>query len=136
MNKSILKLCEDLSKDIKKAYEAPVTMEEAERLAAKFLGAQLSVAGEMQIVDLDARMKKSGTKAVKAAIYMEAATKGDKKPSDSFIQSVVDMSEITASSQNELDEAEVTRDALQNYYNVFKEAHIFFRGIAKGNFNG
>lgn len=124
----------ELESDIRKTYEEGVTLEEAERLAAKFLGAQMTVALELRSNDLDARMKKSGVKAVKAAVYHAEATKGDKKPSDTFLQSLVDMSELVGSEQKGLDEAEVARDLLQNYYNTFREAHIYFRGLAKGRF--
>lgn len=131
---SFTDMCEELTKDIKRSYEEGVTMEEAEKLAGKFLFAQLSVAKELQDSDLDSRMKKSGAKAIKAAVYMEAATSGDKKPSDTFLQALVDMSEVAQGSQNRFDEAEANRDALQNYFNVFKEAHIHFRSIAKGRY--
>lgn len=133
---NFLKLCEELNKDIQNAYEAPITIADAERLAVKFLSAQMRVAGELQIADLDARMRKSGTKAIKAAVYMEAVGKVDKKPSDSYLEQIVNMNELVASEQKAYDEAEVYRDALQNYLNVFKEAHVFFRQVSKGAYNG
>lgn len=136
MKPSILKLCEELSKDIKAAYESNVTPLEAERFAAKFLHAQLTLSGELHIVDLDCRMKKSGLKATKASVYMSAATgegqKDFKKPSDPFLQNVVDLSELTEAAQKLHDHAENDRDALVNYLSVFKEAHIYFRALMKG----
>lgn len=124
----------ELSDKIKNTYEEGVTLEQAEKLAGEFLNAQLLIAQELSNADLDARMKKSGVKAIKAAVYMEAATKGDKKPSDTFIEAVVNMDKIVMGEQEGLDSAEVERDALQNYLNIFKEAHIHFRSIAKGRF--
>ncbi len=134
MKKPFIVLCEDLKLEIQKSYEEGITLEEAEKLAGKFLSAQISVAEVLKAADLDARMKKSGSKAVKAALYMQEATKGDKKPSDTFIQNIVDMNEIVQNEQNRLDAAEVEVDALNNYYNIFREAHIFFRGVSRGRF--
>lgn len=136
MNSQTIELFEELSKDITLAYESGVTLDQAERLASKFLSAQLSIAKLLETADLDARMKKSGTKAVKAAVYMQEATKTDKKPSDVMLAAKVDMDELVLGEQKSLDEAEVYHDSLERYYSIFKEAHIFFRGVAKGNFNG
>jgi hypothetical protein len=96
----------------------------------------LLISEELQSADLDSRMKKSGLKAIRAAIYMDNASKADKKPSDTYLQNIIDMDKLVIAEQQSFDEAEVKRDGLQNYYNIFKEAHIHFRGIAKGNFNG
>lgn len=127
-------LCKQLEAKIQNAYEQGTTTEDAERLASEFLYAQLQVSTELKNADLDSRMKKSGLKAVKAAIYMEAATKTDKKPSDVMLQALVDMNDIVQGEQTAFDQAEVSRDELERYYNVFREAHIHFRGIAKGKF--
>jgi hypothetical protein len=84
----------ELEKDIQNAYEGNVTIEEAERLAAKFLGAQMQVAAKLMKADLDARMKKSGLKAVKGTRYLEEAAKGEKKPSDVLIGAVLDTDKL------------------------------------------
>lgn len=125
-------LCEDLEKDIKNAYEGGVTVDDAEKLAAKFLDAQIQVGNELSTVDLDARMKKQGLKAIKAAVYLEEAGKSDKKPSDVFLAAKVDSSPLVDEAQKAFDSAEVTRNMLDNYLSVFRESHIYFRGISKG----
>lgn len=127
-------LCIALEEQIANSYEQGVTLEESEKLAGKFLHAQMVVSRELQQQDLDARMKKTGVKAVRAAVYMEAATKGDKKPSDVLLQALVDMSEIVTGEQKRFDEAESTRDELERYYNIFREAHVHFRQLSKGKF--
>lgn len=127
-------LCEQLTNKIKGAYEEGVTIERAESLASEFLYAQIQVAYLLKVYDLDSRMKKTGLKAIKAAVYMEAATKDPKKPSDVLLQNMVDMNEIVVGEQKSFDEAEVEKDNLYNYLNIFKEAHIHFRGISKGRF--
>lgn len=134
MNKNLQEVCNSLTNDIQKSYEETSTLEEAEKLAAKFLHAEVLLAQEYKNADLDARMKKSGLKSIKAAVYMEAATAQDKKPSDAFLQNVVDMSALVAKAQSDLDSAEVNLEYVKNYFSIFKEAHIHFRGIAKGRF--
>lgn len=136
MNPELLSLCESLTDEIKNSYESGITMTEAEKLAGKFLYAQLQVAAELQSSDLSSRMRKTSVKAVKAAVYMNEATKTDKKPSDTFIEAKVNMNEMVSSEQDALDKAESYRDSLHNYLNIFKESHIHFRTIAKGTFNG
>lgn len=125
-------LCKKLEKKIVDSYEEGVTVIEAEKLASEFLYAQLAVSSELKKADLDSRMKKSGVKAIRAAIYMQGATSGDKKPSDVLLQAQVDMNELVTGEQQAFDLAEATRDDLERYYNIFREAHIHFRGISRG----
>lgn len=110
-------------------------MVEAERLAGEFLHAQMLVSGEIKKSDLSARMRKSGLKAIRAAVYTETCTASDKKPTEAMITSIIDTHEIVQSEQNELDKAEVERGELERQYDILVNAHIFFRTIAKGNFN-
>lgn len=125
-------LCKKLEKKIVDSYNEGVTIIEAEKLASEFLYAQLAVSSELKKADLDSRMKKSGVKAIRAAIYMQGATSGDKKPSDVLLQAQVDMNELVTGEQQAFDLAEATRDDLERYYNIFREAHIHFRGISRG----
>jgi hypothetical protein len=127
-------LCETLEAEITNSYEVGVSANKAEELAGRFLQAQFAVSSELAKKDLDSRMRKSGLKAVKAAIYMDAASKGDKKPTEASLSATVDMNELVQGEQHALDEAEVERDELERYYNVFRESHIFYRGISKGKF--
>ncbi len=134
MTNEFTAFCETLTKEIKEAYEVGVSLEHAEKLAAKFLHAQLIVGEQLRTVDLDARMKKSGVKAIKAAVYLEAATKTEKKPSDVMLDAIVNTNELVMGEQKLLDTAEVNKAALENHLNVFRESHIFFRGVAKAKF--
>ncbi len=128
------KLFEELKLDIEKAYEEGVTLEHAERLAAKCLSIQIQLSAQLSNADLDSRMKKSGLKAIKAVVYMKAATSGDKKPTEAMLTAIIDSDELVLGEQNRFDEAEVLRNQLENAYDICKEAHIYFRGIAKGRF--
>lgn len=125
-----------LEAKIQDSYEQGVTIPEAERLASEFLHAQLKVSEELKKADLDARTRKSGVKAIKAAVYMEAATKDPKKPSDVMLQAIVDLNDIVQGEQRAFDEAEVDFAELERYYNIFQNAHIHFRSLAKGSFGG
>lgn len=129
-------LCESLEQKIKSSYESGTTIEEAEKLAAEFLGAQMRVSTELATSDLDSRMRKSGVKAIRAAIYMDAATKDPKKPSDVMLQAIVDLNEVVQAEQAEYDKKEVNKSELERLYDIFVNAHIYFRSVAKGNFNG
>ncbi len=127
--------CNSLEEKIVSAYEEGVTNDQAERLAAEFLNAQLKVSRQLAVHDLDARMRKSGVKAVKAAVYMEELKKHDKKPTESQLTATIDSHDVVNGEQIRFDEAEVKRDELERLFNVFGNAHIYFRGVAKGNFN-
>lgn len=125
---------EDLKREIERAYNGDVTIDEAERLAARFLMAQMEVAQELSIADLDARMKKNGLKTHKAFVYMEAATKGDKKPSEGFLENHIALDPGYQLAQRDFDSAENRRESMQLYLGIFKDAHIYFRGISKGRY--
>lgn len=125
---------EDLKNIIRSFYEEGVTVPQAEKYAALFLHAQMQVAEGLQQADLDARMKKTGLKTIKAAVFLDGIKGQDKKPSDSLLTAKVDVNELVQSSQTTLDDAEVHRDLLKSYYDIFLNAHIFLRGVAKGNF--
>lgn len=126
------KRCEELAQKIKDSYESSITVEDAESLSAEFLSAQLLLADQIRHADLDARMRKSGLKALKAAVYLEHATKSEKKPSDVMLQAIVDSEKMVQTSQDELDAAEVEVDRLKNYMDTFRNAHIYYRNIGRG----
>ncbi len=128
-------ICEEVKKAIRLTHEEGVTMEEAEKLAAKFLGASILVGEELKAVDLDRRMKKAGLKTIKASAYLNAASQGDKKPSDKLIEAVIDTDKDVSAAQDLFDVAEVNYNELINYLSVFHEAHIYYRSIAKGRFD-
>lgn len=127
-------LCQSLTDSIQKAYESQVTIPEAEALAAKFLHGSILVGSALRTVDLDARMRKSGLKAIKAEVYLNAIKSSEKKPTEAALESMINVDPTVREEQNALDNAEVTRDELKNYLAVFHEAHVFFRGISKGKF--
>lgn len=133
MNASLQELCQSLEASIKDAYESSVTVDDAERLAAKFLYGQMQVAQALRSQDLDARMKKSGLKAIKAAVYLAEVGKAEKKPTEAALTSLIDTDGLVQDNQNLLDTAEVDRDLLKSYFDIFNNAHIHFRGVAKGS---
>lgn len=128
------KMQEDLAAKIQESYESGTSVEAAERLAAEFLHAQLIVGAELAKADLDSRMRKSGVKSVRAAMYMDAASKGDKKPTEAALASILDSNEIISGEQQRLDEAEASHAELKRIYDVYTNAHIYYRGVAKGSF--
>lgn len=127
-------LCEELETAITTSYEEGVSLDEAEKLMFKCLAIRLLLSAELSKVDLDTRMKKSGVKAVKAAIYLEAATKDPKKPSDVMLGAIVDSNELVRGEQDRLDAAEVKKAELERLDNIFENAHVSFRKIGTGKF--
>jgi hypothetical protein len=132
---SFKELCTNLEEKIKNSYEQGVTGTEAEKLAGEFLVAQLIVSEELKNADLNSRMRKSGLKAVRAAFYLDIVQKSDKRPTEAQTAAMVDVNPVVQEEQNSFDKAEVDRDNLERYYNVFAAAHIHFRTVAKGSFN-
>lgn len=116
------------------SYQSGVTMAEAERLAGRFLHAQMLISSSLRDKDLDSRMRKAGVKAMRSGIYTEVCSKADKKPTEATIDALINTDDTVLSAQREFDTCEVERDELERYYNIFREAHVYFRGIAKGRF--
>lgn len=133
---SLKEFCSGLEKEIEKSYTEGVSVIEAERLSSKFLHALIKISDGLKTSDLDARMRKSGVKGIKAAIYLDIVQKSEKKPTETQIASMVDTNDIVQGEQERLDTAEVEKADLERYYDIFTNAHIFYRGVAKGNFNG
>jgi hypothetical protein len=129
-------LCKQLEVKIQNSYENGVTLEEAEKLAGEFLYAQMQVSEELKKADLDSRLRKTGVKSIRAAIYLDIVQKNDKRPTEANITAMIDSDQIVVGEQEAFDSAEVTRDELERYYDIFLNAHIYYRGVAKGNFNG
>ena len=123
-----------LEECIKQSYEEGISMVQAERLAGEFLYAQMKVSDELKKADLDSRMRKSGVKAIRASVYLDECQKSDKKPTESTLASLIDSNSTVLSEQTDLDEAEVSRDELRRILDVYTNAHIHFRAIAKGGF--
>jgi len=126
---------EALEAKIQSVYTEGITVDEAEKLAAEFLNAQLQISKQLRDADLDARMKKAGNKAIRAAVYLNILKNNDKKPTEAAISAMIDSDETVLGQQQALDEAEVLKADLERSYDVFLNAHIYFRGIAKGGFN-
>lgn len=133
---SFKEFCKDVENKIINSYENGVTLEEAEKLAGEFLYAQMRVSEEIKRVDLDARMRKAGLKAVRAAVYREStdAPAGARRVTEAAMEHIINSNELVQGEHEDFDKAEVERDSLSRLYNVFREAHIYFRGIAKGRF--
>ena len=126
--------CKELETTIKNSYEEGTTLDEAEKLAAKFLFAQIQVSNHLKSADLDTRMRKSGVKAVRAAVYADTCAKHEKKPTVDALEHALNSNGLVNEQQQELDKAEVSKNELERLYDVFSNAHIYYRGIAKGRF--
>jgi hypothetical protein len=126
--------CIQLEDKIISSYKEGVTLEQAERLAGEFLYAMMAVSGELKKVDLDARMKKSAVKALRAGVYANLTSTTEKKMTVDALDHALNRAEMVQKEQDSLDRAEVNRDELTRYYNIFREAHTYFRQIGRGKF--
>lgn len=129
------RLCKQVEAKIQSSYEEGTSLEDAEKLAAEFLKAMMFTSNELKVADLSARMRKVGVKAIRAAIYNEACSKVDKKPTEAQLENTINLNDLVQGEQSELDKAEVHRDALERYYQIFREAHIYYRGVSRGKFD-
>lgn len=126
-------LCESLEIKIQESYTLGVTMEDAEKLAAEFLFAQMQVSNELKMQDLNSRMRRAGVKALRSAIYLKEITGKEKKPTEAQLTALLDSDDLVIGEQRGFDEAEVERDNLERYFNIFGAAHVYFRQLAKGS---
>ena len=117
------------------AYEEGVTIPQAEKLAAKTLLARMELADAIQAIDLDARMKKQGAKAVRGDVYLKEVKAHEKKPTESALESAVNLNTEVLDAELAFAEAETSKNRLSIYEDVVKDAHIYFRTIAKGSFD-
>lgn len=122
-----------LENKIKATYEEGVTQDEAEKLAAEFLHAQMVLSAELRKSDLDSRMKKAGNKSVRATAYLEIVSSSEKKPTEAQISALIETDSVVSSHQDLLDKAEVLTSDLERYYAIFSNAHVYYRGVARGN---
>ena len=134
MNKLEKELTE-LKDIITKAYEEGVTIPQAEKLAAKTLVARMALADAIQTLDLDARMKKHGAKAIRGEVYLTEVKAHEKKPTESALESAVNLNDQVLEAETSFAEAETSKNRLSIYEDVVKDAHIYFRTIAKGSFD-
>lgn len=121
---------------ISMTYTQGVSLDDAEMLAAEFLHAMMILVPKIREKSLDARMKKSGLKAIRAGAYHDIVSKADKKPTVDALEHALTIDPSVISTQEQYDIAEVDKDELERYYDIFREAHLYFRGIAKGSMNG
>jgi pyruvate/2-oxoglutarate dehydrogenase complex dihydrolipoamide dehydrogenase (E3) component len=125
---------ESLKKVIERAYQEGVTVQEAEKYAAQTLLARMEIAENLRALDLDARMKKHGVKAVRGQAYLEEVGKHEKKPTESMLEASVNLNELVKAEETEYAVAEVNSDYAHALLDIFKDAHLYFRSIMKGTF--
>ena len=134
MKPGLRRFCDELENKIKDSYINSVTMAQAESLAGELLIAMTTISAALRDSDLDARMRKSGVKALRGNKYGEIVAASEKKPTVDEMDHMLNTDSMLIEAQNELDTAEVDTKELDRYYDICREAHIHYRGIAKANF--
>lgn len=128
--------CKELETIIQNAHENSLTLDEAEKASANFIHAMMQVSFELSKADLNARTRKSGVKAVRAAIYLDIVQKSDKKPTETAIESMINIDPLVASEQAALDDAEVLKAELERLWDVYNQSVFHFRNSSKGAHGG
>jgi hypothetical protein len=124
---------EELKKAIQQAYEEGVSLEDAERHAARCLDAQIGLNEVIQTSALDARLKKNGYKTLRASNYLAIVQASDKKPTEAAIDATLSTTPEVTAAEDAYQTAEIETEALKRYFDIFRDAHIYFRGVAKGS---
>lgn len=124
---------ERLKEEIVKAYEEGISMEDAERNAARCLDVQIELNEKIKASALDARMKKNGYKTHRATEYLKIVQGSEKKPTESQIDAMLTVNTDVCRAQDDYEAADIEVEALKRYFDIFKDAHIFFRSVARGN---
>lgn len=132
---TIPEICKSYEEKIQSAYQSPVNLQEAEILAGEFLHAQILVSDALKQADLDTRMRKSGLKAIRASVYLNKAFQDGKKLSDMMLEQMVNTDSLAQGEQDGFDRAEAERNDLERYFNIFQNAHVFFRGVSRARFD-
>jgi len=128
----LIKLKSEIEKKIQDTYESGVGMQDAERLSAEFLHFMMTLSTMLSVTSLDARMKKSGVKAIRSAVYLEEVSKSEKKPTEAMLTAILDTNDIISGEQKLLDSAEVETEELKRLYDICNNCHIYYRNIGKG----
>lgn len=128
------KAYESLIQSIIKSSEEGVTIPEAERLAGTSLAIMAELSVDLREADKDRRMRKRGVKAIKSAVRMEEIKKHDKKPTEGYLDDVVNLSTLVSGEEEAFDDSEINKEELERQYGIVKECHLFFRSISKGKF--
>lgn len=127
--KERVKELEDIIQD---AYPNRPSLDEAEGQALNFCSGILQVSAQLSVADLEARMRKSGLKGIRAALYLDIVQNSEKKPTETAIDSMITVNELVAKEQQKLDEADVAKADLERLYETFNHVAVLFRQMSRG----
>lgn len=130
------KTYDELKEAIKKATDEGVSIPDAERLAAKTLTARIELSEEIKTQAIDAKMKRLGVKAVQAETYKKATEGVEKKPTEAALIHTINLNPEVIQEEINHAEAEAELEYKQSLLEIFKDAHLYFRSIMKGSFEG
>jgi hypothetical protein len=124
-----------LEQKIINSYVEGVTASQAENIAGEFIEAQIKASEELKEESLRHRLLKADLKEISARLFYNEATKGDKKPSDSLLQSIVDKDPEVKEATQQYILAEEKANELFRLIDIFKQAHYHFEKISNGKFD-
>lgn len=133
-SRSLKEEFEELRRVVETVYEQGTSLPEAEKLAARFSHALMLIAVELERDDLDMRMSKNGHKTMRAKVYLDEVSRAEKKPTEAQLDAVITTNKEVCAAQDRFERAQSHVESLMRYFEIFRDAHIYFRGIAKGRF--
>jgi hypothetical protein len=119
---------------IQQAADEGLTLEGAEKAAGVALGVMNDLSAKLAAADLDRRMRKRGLKAIKSAVRTEEVKRHEKKPTESALEDVINLSPLVCGEEEAFDTAEVNTEELERQFAIAKESHLYFRGASRGRF--
>lgn len=132
---SVQFIIEMISTEFKAAHHSKYEPKKAELTASLCLEAQKQLAEFLSDSELLSKEKKSEVERIESEryFYYKENKKSDEKMTDVALNRLVAKDSEVVSAKKEQYQAEADFNKYKNLFGVLKDAHIFFRGLAKGN---
>lgn len=133
---SVQYIIEQISTEFKIAHHSKYEPKKAELTAALCLEAQKQLSQFLSDSELLSKEKKAEVERIEAEryfFYKENKKNADEKITDTALNRMVAKDSEVLLAKKEQYAAEADFGKYKNLFGVLKDAHIFFRGLAKGN---
>jgi len=125
-------LINKISKELKIAHSQKYDATQAELTAALVLDAQKELSEFLSDAELISKEKKAEVERVEAERYYFYKENSESKTSDVALTRLVSKDELVLTAKKEQYSAESDFSKYKNLFGMLKDAHVFFRGLAKG----
>jgi len=129
------RLVGEVTKEIRKVHKTQYSQEESEKTAALALEAQFELTEFLSEAELISKEKKLEVEHAEAEKYIQFKTSppdGIVKPTDQAIKALVSKDVEVNQAKKAQYKSEADYNKWKNLFGTLKDAHILFRGLAKG----